>query len=205
MTKQRAIVLDVDEVMLDHIEGLRSFVIKHYDIHPVGNPTSYDLVDWLGRTRTEVQEIMKHFNERAYEFGLLERLEDDALQYMQVLKRNFPDVKFIALTKSGTGGHGEVLRRVNLENRYPGIFDEVHIVEMYESKRGTLSKLNVLYDVQFLVDDHIDNIRSAQSVGIHGIMMAASHNKNFGETKQDFTYVPNWYQLQRTMGFILNK
>lgn len=205
MKKERAIIVDIDEVMLDHIGGLRKFVKKHYDIHPVGNPTSYDLTEWLGRSKTEVLEILKHFNERSYEFGLLKRLDVDALEYMTVLKRNFPDVKIIGLTKSGTGGHGEVLRRVNVENAYPGIIDELYIIEMYESKRGTLAKLKVQYDVQFLVDDHIDNIRAAQAVGVQGIMLKASHNVRFENIENDFVYVPNWYQLQRTMSYILNK
>lgn len=203
--KQRIALCDVDEVMLDHIGGLREFVKKHYDIHPVGSPTSYDLTEWLGRSRTEVQEIMKHFNERSYEFGLLKALDPDAVEYMRLLQKNYPDVKWAAVTKSGTGGHGEVLRRVNLENVYPGIFDEVHIVEMYESKKAVLYKLKQRYDVQFLVDDHIDNINAAQALGIPGIMLKASHNVRFEDADNDFTYVPNWYQLQRTMSYRLNK
>lgn len=196
---------DVDEVMLDHIGGLRLFVQKHYDIHPVGTPTSYDLTEWLGREQSEVLEILKHFNQRSYEFGLLKPLDPDALSYMQNLRKNFPDMKWGAVTKSGTFGHGEVLRKVNLENAFPGIFDEVHIVEMYESKKAVLHKLKSRYDVKFLVDDHIDNIRAAQAVGIPGIMLKASHNVRFENMDNDFTYVPNWYQLQRTMNYMLNK
>lgn len=204
MAKQRLALWDVDEVMLDHIGGLRKFVQKHYDIHPEGTPDSYNLVDWLGVDQTKVQEIMKHFNERSYEFGLLEILDPDALQYMQDLKKNFPDVLHMAVTKSGTFGHGEVLRKVNLENCYPGVFDAVHIVEMYESKRSVLHKLQHQYDVQFLVDDYIDNIRTCESMGIKGIMLKAGHNFEFEDT-EEFTYVRNWYQLNRTVNFILNK
>lgn len=200
--KKRVCIFDVDEVLLDWMEGLRSFVEKHYDIHPVGLPSDFSLVEWLGVESGDVRDIIKHFNERAYEFGLLGRVEDDAYEYLRVLRKNFPDVGFIALTKSGTGGHGKVLRQVNLENQYPGIFDEVHIVEMYESKRTALHKLQVQYDVQLFVDDYLANITTAKDLGIRSIMFASSHNYQYKDSTE-FEYIPNWYQLQRTISYSL--
>lgn len=195
--KQDALVWDCDEVLLDHLGGFRKFVIEHYDIEPKTDmPDEYDLTKWLGVTQAEVQEMIKHFNQRSHEFGLLEPLESNTVDIMKELRYVFKDKHFVVLTKSGTGGHGKVLRQVNLMNVF-GIdfFDEIIIIEMYESKKSALYKLQMKYNVRFLVDDYIANIQTAMDLGIKPIMMAACHNYEYSDSTE-FDYVPNWFQLR---------
>lgn len=196
--KKKCAVWDCDEVLLDHIGGLYWFVKDHYDIHPTSQyPVSYDLRAWLGGiTSVEVQEIIKHFNQNSYEFGLLEPLEHNTVQIMQELRDKFPDVHFAVLTKSGTRGHGEVLRKVNLMNAFGSLFDDIIIVEMQESKKAALQKLQNQYDVKFLVDDYIKNIETAMDLDIPAVMMRSSHNLDYKNNHEGFKYCNNWADLR---------
>lgn len=193
MSKQKVIVFDCDEILLDHLGGLRDWLKKKYGIITKSDyPSEYDLTEWMGvNDQSEVRKYLEEFNQKSYEFGLLKPINESVPNYLSALRYTLPDAKFAVVTKSGTIGHGDVLRRVNIENVFPNIFDEVHIVEMYESKRGVLHKLQTKYDVVCLVDDYIANIETAVSMGIHGIMLECHHNKEFKD-RQDFHYTDHW-------------
>ncbi|WNV47465.1 hypothetical protein ENKO_362 [Klebsiella phage fENko-Kae01] len=204
MTKQKVVVFDCDEILLDHLGGLREYVKDHFDIvTKTEYPTEYCLEEWLGLDAVQVQEVIKQFNQTAYEFGLLKPLEG-AQSLLCALRHTYPDVVFAVLTKSGTFGHGEVLRHVNIHNVYPNIFDEIHIVEMYESKRGVLSKLKQQYDVVCLVDDYIMNIETALALEIPGIMLKRPHNEKY-KVRTDFTFVENWAGIIHSVITLMNK
>lgn len=204
MNKPDCLVFDCDEVLLDHLGAFCSFVKEHYNITPsTERPSEYDLCEWLNVSQTEVNEMLKHFNERSYQFGLLKPLEYNTVSTMLELREKYPDKKFIVLTKSGTMGHGEVLRKVNLTNVFGKIFDEIIIIEMYESKKGALYRLQQKYNVKFLVDDYIKNIKDAMELGIKGIMIKAEHNTSFC-FNNDFDYVNDWHDLRLKIYEVLN-
>lgn len=192
MQKPKLVIFDCDEILLDHLRALGEFVEKKYNITPTSKyPTEYGLVKWLGCSQEEVQEILRVFNEESYEFGLLKALDPYAPGLIKAIPYGIPGIKMAVLTKSGTKGHGEVLRRVNIENVYPGQFDEVHIIEMNESKSKVLSELQQRYDVVCLVDDYIQNIEDAIELGIPGIMLSRPHNQEYKD-RTDFMYVESW-------------
>lgn len=191
MTKKKVIVFDCDEILLDHLGGLREYVKDKFDIvTETEYPSEYGLEKWLGLSSVQVQEVIKQFNQTAYEFGLLKPMEG-AQSLLCALRHTYPDAVFAVLTKSGTFGHGEVLRKVNIHNVFPNVFDEIHIVEMYESKRGVLSQLKAQYDVVCLVDDYIMNIETALVLDIPGIMLKRPHNEQY-QNRTDFKFVENW-------------
>ena len=192
MQKPKLVIFDCDEILLDHLGALGEFVKKNYNITPkTTHPIEYGLVDWLGVSQCEVQEILRVFNEESYEFGLLKALDPYAPGLIKAIQYGIPGVKFAVLTKSGTHGHGEVLRRVNIEHVYPEQFDEVHIIEMNESKSEVLSNLKDRYDVICLVDDYIQNIEDAIDLGIPGVMLSRPHNQEYKD-RTDFRYVDTW-------------
>lgn len=135
---------------------------------------------------------------------MLTPVSDETVFCLSELKNKFSDHKFIVLTKSGTLGHGEVLRKVNLINTFGNdMFDEIIIIEMYESKKGALNKLKSKYNVKFLVDDYIKNIETAMDLKIPAIMMRSSHNNYYSENNDGFIYVNNWHELQSTIEYIV--
>lgn len=199
MQKLNALVWDCDEVLLDHMGGFYHFVKEHYDIHPkTTHPNDYDLRNWLGGiSNAEVQAMIVHFNERSHEFGLLKPMEHNTVRIMNELREKFRNDKFIVLTKSGTGGHGEVLRKVNLMNVFGiDMFDEIVIIEMYESKKAALLKLQSKYNVKFLIDDYYKNIETAKELDIPAVMFKASHNHHFSDYNSEYDYVTDWSNLR---------
>ena len=206
MSKRKAIVFDVDEILLDHLGGFRVWLAKKHGIICKSDyPDQYDLTEWMGVSdQKEVVKFLKEFNETSWEFGVLKPQSESIISFMVALRHTFPDAVFAALTKSGTMGHGEVLRRANLEHVYPNVLDEVHIVEMYESKRGALHKLQAKYDVVALVDDYIENIETAVDMGIRGIMLNCPHNAQYSE-REDFHYAGNWPSVIHEICTVMSK
>lgn len=194
--KKDCLVFDCDEVLLDHLSGLREFAKKHYNIETTTLfPHTYELGEWLGCEQDKVQDIINHFNQRSYEFGLLQSVESSTVHHMRDIRKKYSSAHIVVLTKSGTFGHGEVLRKVNLINTFGSdVFDEIIIIEMYESKKGALYKLQKKYNVKFLVDDYIKNIETAKELNIPGIMFATYHNLEYSNST-DFVYANNWSVL----------
>lgn len=194
--KKDAVIFDCDEILLDHLGGFKKYVEKYYDIKTVGEPVQYNLQDWLQCDGEQVMDLLKNFNFYSYEFGLLEPMDRYVVNAMKSLREEYPDVAFIVVTKSGTFGHGEVLRKVNLMNVFGDIFDDIIILENYQSKRATYSKLKEQYNVLTVVDDHLANIDVAESLGLDTVVLDCSHNRNQLKPNGDeYNIVMNWIDM----------
>lgn len=193
-SKQKAVILDCDEILLNHLGGFKKYVQKYYDIQTVGEPQQYNLQDWLCCDAEQVMDLLKNFNFYSYEFGLLEPMDEFVVDRMKQLRSRYPDVAFIVVTKSGTFGHGEVLRKVNLINVFGDIFDDIIILENYQTKRGTYLKLQNQYDVVTVVDDHLVNIDVAQQVGLDTVVLECSHNVS-EKNNPNYNFVEDWRDM----------
>lgn len=192
--KQKAVILDCDEILLNHLGGFKKYVKKYYDIETVGEPMQYNLQEWLNCDSEQVMELLKNFNFYSHEFGLLEPVDDYVVNAMRLLKAVHTDTAFIVVTKSGTFGHGEVLRKVNLHNVFGDIFDDIIILENYQTKRGTYLKLANQYDIATVVDDHLDNIDVAQQLGMDTVVLECSHNRSKKDNPK-YNFVKNWHDM----------
>lgn len=190
--KENLVILDCDDVLLNYIDGFGKFVKEHYGIEPVGKPTEYDLAGWINAEPVQIREMMKHFNERSYQFGLLEAIDEYAVERVNALIQKYKNkVKFMIVTKCGSAGHGEVLRKVNVINVFGDVFDDIIILEHFESKKGTFNKLKRTYNIITVVDDYIGNIDVANEIGISTLVMKRDHNCRFIE-KNKYDFVDNW-------------
>lgn len=195
-TKKDAIVIDCDEILLDHLNGFVKYVRKYYDIQTVGIPMQYHLQEWLQCDGEQVMDLLKNFNFYSYEFGLLEPMDNYVVEAMQKIRNNNPDLALIVVTKSGTFGHGEVLRKVNLYNVFGDIFDDIIILENYQSKRATYIKLQQQYNVLTVIDDHLANIDVAISLGLDTVVLDCSHNRNqIQPNGNEYNIVNDWIDM----------
>lgn len=195
-TKKDAIVIDCDEILLDHLSGFVNYVRKYYDIQTVGIPMQYHLQEWLQCDGEQVMDLLKNFNFYSYEFGLLEPMDNYVVAAMQKIRNNNPDLALIVVTKSGTFGHGEVLRKVNLHNVFGDIFDDIIILENYQSKRATYIKLQQQYNVLTVIDDHLANIDVAISLGLDTVVLDCSHNRNQMQPNgNEYNIVNDWIDM----------
>jgi FMN phosphatase YigB (HAD superfamily) len=192
--KQKAVIIDCDEILLNHLGGFKKYVEKYHDIQTVGEPEQYNLQEWLQCDGEQVMDLLKNFNFYSYEFGLLEPMDQYVVDRMQFLEMFHPEVAFIVVTKSGTFGHGEVLRKVNLHNVFGDIFDDIIILENYQSKRGTYNLLSKKYDIVTVVDDHLANIDVALELGLDAVVLQCTHNTNEKDNPK-YNFVTDWREM----------
>ncbi len=195
--KRKAIVFDCDDILLDYMKGIKAFLKLHYNINPPGLPDDYVLSSWAGVSDAEMIKIIAHYNEQSYEFGLLEPVHHRTVDLMKVLHSVARgQVDFIVLTKSGTLGHGEVLRKVNLFNTFGDIFKEIIIIEKYESKKGSILKIQQNYDILCFVDDYVKNIDDAESCQVNSVILERTHNIKHKESGK-YTFKKDWIELYK--------
>lgn len=195
--KKKAIVFDCDDILLDYMNGIKTFLDVHYNIKPDGLPTDYVLNDWAGVSGNKMMKIISHYNEKSFEFGLLKPVHHRTVELMQVLHRVARgQIDFIILTKSGTMGHGEVLRKVNLMNVFGDIFKDIIIIEKYESKKGSILKIQQDYDILCFIDDYVKNIDDAVSCGVNSVVLERAHNVKHKESGK-YTFMKDWIELYK--------
>lgn len=177
------------------MQGIQDFIEQHYNIKPSGLPDDYVLNHWAGISGNKMMRIISHFNENSYEFGLLKPLDERTVHVMKSLHTVLNgEVDLIVLTKSGTLGHGEVLRKVNLMNVFGDIFKDIIIIEKYESKTGSILKLQQDYDILCFVDDYVKNIDDAVACGVNSVLLERSHNIKH-KVNPDYTFFKDWHEL----------
>lgn len=193
---KEAIVMDVDQVLLDYASRLREYVNIRDGKHITGHSESWDLTEWLQLDSRE--EMMSTITEFAtsYEFGTLDAFPGADVILHSLMREGYA---LIALTACGTSDITTALRRVNMFHRFGDIFDEIHFVEFTDSKVKKLNDISSRYDIVAFVDDKPENIQDA----LYGsdvektILMKAPHNRKFREqptTDVDFAF--GWYECK---------
>ena len=138
MKKSKIILTDVDGVLLDWFTAFKRYMAS-FDMHANGpEHTEHDQmhVHFGLNGREEMFEYVETFNSGHWEFGTLPAL-DGAVEGMNSLADD--GFKFIAITSCSTHPQTVALRKANLFNVFGDMFEEVHCVDVGESKRTHLS------------------------------------------------------------------
>lgn len=186
-SKDKVIIADVDQVLLDFTSRMRDFVYEKHGHVVKGQSLEWDLRAWL--QVDDVPELLREFFS-SYYFGTL-----DPMPGAKICLDRFRNMgyKIVCLTSCGTSDVTQALRLANLFNHFGDIFHEVHFVEMDESKFADLSMLNDRYDVQMFIDDKPENIDAAVEAGIsRPVLMKAPHNR---EERDSYDSVYGWYEV----------
>lgn len=194
---RKAIVMDVDQVLLDHTGRLREYFNQRFDKHITGQPGFWDDFNWLGvGSHPEFLDVIREFSED-YQFGTL-----DALPGADVVLHSLrnDDFKLVAVTACGTSELTKSLRLVNLFHRFGDIFDEVHFVEFNATKLSIFKDIQTRYEVEAFIDDKPENVQDI----LYGsdipkvILMKAPHNRAFRETNtlDAIHYAYSWYDCK---------
>lgn len=201
--KRKAIILDVDEPLLQYSTGLSNYVKDYYDLDFPTDPYSYDittLIDdaWKDKSvdneKPSATDILTAFNDKSYQFGLLEPT-DGAVEYITKLYQNYStELSIIVLTKCGTGTSTQNLRKVNLINAFGNIFTEINIIDRYQSKRRELYRISQLYDVLLFVDDYIGNVKEGIRLNIPTVAFKCNHNSHWWD-KNQYTFSNDWKEI----------
>lgn len=193
-----ALIIDVDDLLLDYTGGLGEFAKANYGKTIVGRPDDYNLCSWLNATQDEVEVIINHFNYNSFEFGELRPVDGFVVNRIQTLRAKYPKMKFIVVTKCGSEGAGGVVRNLNLRAVFgKNVFDEVIIISPFESKLPVYTQLSTKYNVVSVLDDHLGNIKQAQMLCLNTIVLRRSHNDAL--EKPRYTYVDDWFDMYEVL------
>jgi len=190
---REAIVLDVDQVLLDHLTRLREWVNENYDKQIVGLPDKWDASDWLQvDSYDEMKDLFREFSQD-FEFGTLEAMPGAKLMLDEFLREGY---SLICLTACGCSEITEALRKANRMHCFGNIFDEIHFVDIDDSKVEKMLDIQDQYDVVAFIDDKPENIEDVLfGTDVQNcILMDALHNREWQKnTTLDIKCAPDWY------------
>lgn len=197
LTRKEAIVMDVDQVLLDHLSRFREFVNKKYNLGVEGLPLMWNATEWLNVTST--QDMIDLFTEfsQSYEFGTLDSFPGADVVLHELLREGY---SLICVTACGSDPITEALRRANLFHRFGDIFTEIHFTELTGSKSEALKGVQDRYDIIAFVDDKPENIHDAIcEVGIENcVLMKAPHNRDYRvDPPYPIALAYSWYDCKK--------
>lgn len=174
---------DVDGVMLDYVLGFRNWLLKNnYFVGCEANEVrNWSLNDLLPKQNSEeIFSLIRQFS-LDEDFSKIPEI-NGAYEGIVTLKKKYPDNKFIAVTSAGNS-------EITINNRKKNLskfeLDEVHVVDLGESKFEYLSRLP---NGSVFVDDLKKNINVAEEAGLKTIFYRQLYNEN--DTHQNSAY--NW-------------
>ena len=185
---KKAIVLDCDEILLAHLKGFKDYLLKYKNKDTCGYPASYSLVEWLGVSESECQELMKEFN-TSKEFQNLEPYDEYTVEYLHKFIKQHKNIDIFVVTKCGKSS--TEMRIENLNAVFGDIFKDIIVLDNNESKKDAFQKIMKTHKILTVADDYIENIKVAQELGLDTVILTCAHNVQYFNDKK-YTFVDNW-------------
>ena len=190
-----AVVMDVDQVLLDYYARLREWVNTKYNLGMEGLPDYWDMSEWMGVSKDEAMDLMWEFS-TSYEFGTLDSFPGADVVLHSLMRDGY---KLICVTACGKDAITVALRKANLFHRFGDIFTEVHFVEFTESKVDTMLDIASRYDIVAFIDDKPQNIEEVYDSGCAGkvVLMKAPHNREWRKVNNLAYTAFSWYECRQ--------
>lgn len=195
-TRKEAIVMDVDQVLLDYYSRLREYVNKKYGKQIIGLPAEWHMSSWLEIEDEDVLPLIEEFS-RTFEFGTLDAFPGADVVLHELLREGY---SLVGLTACGSHEVTQALRKANLFHRFGDIFEEIHFVELTEGKSEKMKLIEDKYDVIAFVDDkpaNIEDVFFGNEID-HCILMKAPHNRQWRQDSDlEVDYAFGWYECKQ--------
>ena len=191
--KQKQILLDVDGVLLNWLEGFKVYM-KHQGYSWVDYETQeYDMCRNFNITSEEVTYHIRNFNQGHWEFGIL-----SPIYFAQEALGLFSN-PLVAISSCSTNPITIALRKANLFHHYGDRFEAVHCVSENESKKTHLAD----YDSCIWIEDHFDNCVDGLEYGHKCLLLTKSWNEKYFHP--DIIRCNSWWEIakiiQETPGY----
>lgn len=171
MKKSNIILTDVDGVLLDWFSAFRRYMktlgLKEGKMVHTDHDKMYKFFGL--KDNDEMFEYVEVFNSGHWEFGTLPAL-DLAVDGVNAL--HSVGYRFVAITSCSTAPQAVALRKANLYNIFGDVFDEVHCVDVGESKRTHLAD----YEPTFWIEDKASAAEDGLDYGHNSILIAQTWN-----------------------------
>lgn len=177
----RTILVDIDGVCLSWIPAFNRFMINQ------GFPSVCEKTFITGKTYgitdKELGNYVNKFHGGHWEFGTLPIHADAKEGIDELVRLGF---RFVGITTCSTHPQAIALRRANLYNHFGDVFDEVHCLELSDSKRTYLEK----YEPTIWIEDQTKNALLGLDYGHDCVVMQHSWNQDIDH--DGLTLCENW-------------
>lgn len=197
-SKPRALILDVDEVLLDWPRGFVDFFNLTHDTKHVYRPYYECVSNLLGFTREELFTLLTQFN-LSMDFSTLKPIKGakNFIEMIKVYNQLSEDpIKIFMVTKCGNAPITQELRKKNLKSVF-GDFDyEIVFLNTTDSKLDELKRINEENDVLMFIDDFTSNCDKGIEAGVPTYAIKAYHNEHLVDRKAYLNWVEDMHDAQ---------
>jgi FMN phosphatase YigB (HAD superfamily) len=169
------IITDVDNVLLDWLEGFTRFLEKEKNIdvshikQHLGTTAFIDSQDITKIACLETNKLLIREYGKSNYLEELNAFQEDAAIHINELHKEFD---FIALTCLSKNKKTINKRKRNLQNVYGNVFKDVICIGFGQSKEPDLFKLKQTENVVTFIDDREQHIKESISAGIKPILFS---------------------------------
>lgn len=194
------IVTDIDGVCLDYVEGFIEWVEEEYGwtINPQSERDTYNMSSWFHKAEPIADNTrgmhFKFMNTEEFirlitEFNNYPRCLKpikDSQEALAALKAQGHTI--IALSSFGGSHATQEFRKAYLRVLFPGVFDDIILLDLGACKKEALAELNADY----FIEDHKDHAETGAGLGIFTFLIRTSYNKG----AQDVCHVEGWWSIE---------
>lgn len=166
---KKYLLLDADGVILNWRKGIHDFIHDfHSEIHP-GEYFHYEhpsVEDWLGNdvSTEKLRSVIHDFHHTKGRFDKIEPFPE-AKSVMETAKSDYGVDEIIVITSCGNDGTIAQLREDNLNECFPGLVDDLIVVDYFHPK--PLDK----FIPSVWVDDTVRNVDDGYKAGHTSLFM----------------------------------
>jgi uncharacterized HAD superfamily protein len=195
MDKNKTILLDIDDTVLDWSEGFKMFAERKLNKKLLGRQTNYDMEKWLGIDKKEIIKMVKDFNDNSTEFSLLKPIAKSEIYLPLIKKKGY---ELIAITSCSDKETSIIRRKQNIINVFGDIFSNVHCISLSSSKKGHLQN----YEPTLWIEDKVENAQLGLELGFKSIIIEQPHNINQKDKNPQIIWVKDWTEIYSMIQFV---
>lgn len=191
MAAKEVIAVDIDDVLVPHVEDLVSWHNKKYGTHmDLEHYHSRDPKDWGAET---IEEAIKRVHRFFTTPEFLDALPiDNAVEALQNLSKRYDLVVITA-----RDGIIEKVTKEWLDNHFPEIFKEAHFTARFnlEGKSAKKSAVALNAKAKYLIDDTLENVIEAAEAGLEVLLFGSYPWNRLLKLPPHVTRVNNWQEV----------
>lgn len=182
------VILDCDDVLLNWIDSFHTWAEKRlgYSLAPAG-PCSWSMGQWLGVDDATAFALVVEFNDSEH-FKHLEPIEGA----LEALLELMPAHGLFVVTSCSTEPDVVFHRRANLKKHFGPIFQQVHCLDLGESKAEILHK----FAPAIWVEDNYKHALAGLEAGHRTFLRRRPHNEQQEATSHpEITWFSHWAEV----------
>jgi len=188
MSRERFILTDVDGVLLDWTSAFRDFLLKNRVGLKTDYPQDWDLLSWIDQDAASITELILRFN-RSNQFAKLKGFPDA----QEILPKLQIKYQIVAITCCSSEPKVAKKRVQNLEQQFGFVFDQVHCLDLGQSKADCLK----LYPSSVWIEDRFEGALEGSLHGHQALLINRDYNRQ--KEHPQIRRIDSWAEVQSVL------